>query len=277
MTETEELYIVDETEDKRPPARPRKHARLWQTYLWWRELMLMRQRHSLRIVAAERGKSQMDAGFEHMMMDTIGLDAALEDVRQAMISAGHELGPVWDWVTSIKGLGAGGLAAQLLALIDDIALCDTVSALWRYAGLGVVDGHAEKNARGEAAHFNARLKGVCYNISVSFITAQTPVYIDIYYAERMVQKRAHPQPICSKCGAQGEKRDGHWHCVACSASGKKISFTPLHLHNRAWRMMMKIFLQHLWVVWREAEELPVSEPYAQAILHHTQIIAPTYR
>jgi hypothetical protein len=251
--ESEELYLVDMTEDKRPPARPRRHARLWQSYLWWRELMLMRQRHTLRIVASERGKSQMDADFERTMMETIGLDAALEDVRKTMISAGHELGPVWEWVTAIKGLGAGGLAAQLLALIDDIALCDTVSALWRYAGLGVVDGHAEKNARGEKAHFNARLKGVCYNIAVSFIKAQTPLYVDIYYEEKRRQRALHPEP---------EKVNG------------KNAFSDAHIHNRAWRKMVKIFLQHLWVTWRRAEGLPVSEPYAQAVLHHVHIVEP---
>jgi len=46
---------------------------LWQTYLWWEELMLMRQRHNLRISAAERGKSNMDAELERSYMRVLGI------------------------------------------------------------------------------------------------------------------------------------------------------------------------------------------------------------
>lgn len=47
-----------------------------------------------------------------------------------------------------------------------------------------------------------------------------------------------------------------------------------HLHNMALRKMIKLFLAHLWMVWREAEGLPVSEPYVQEKLGHTHIIGP---
>jgi len=243
-----ELY-----QDRRPEPKPRKHPRLWQSYLWWEELMLMRQRHTLRIVAAERGKSCLDAAFERTMVDCLQLDDVLAMARQRMIEAGEELGEVWEWVTGIKGLGAGGLAAQLLALIDDISKADTVSALWRYAGFGVVDGQAERNTRGEKSHYNRRLKATCYNIAVSFLRAQTPVYVDIYYDEKRRQRELHPVP---------EKVDG------------KTRYSDAHIHNMAWRKMIKIFLQHLWVVWRQAEGLPVTMPYAQDILGHTTYIAP---
>jgi hypothetical protein len=36
--------------------------------------------------------------------------------------------------------------------------------------------------------------------------------------------------------------------------------------------MVKIFLQHLWVTWRQLEGLPISEPYVQAIMGHANII-----
>jgi hypothetical protein len=247
----EELREMNGDEDKRPAPKPRKRPNSWQAYLWWRELMEMRQRHVLRISSIERGKSNLDAQFEKSMMENARLDELLDHARAIMVGTCEaEFGEVWPWVTSIKGLGAGGLAAQLLAQIDDVALCPTVSSLWRFAGLAVRDGKAEKNTKGEKAHFNALLKGVCYNIAVSFIKAQTPEYVDIYYDEKRRQRQLHPEP---------EK-----------VNGTKV-FTDGHIHNRAWRKMVKIFLQHLWVTWRKAEGLLVSEPYVQAIMGHAKI------
>jgi len=36
--------------------------------------------------------------------------------------------------------------------------------------------------------------------------------------------------------------------------------------------MVKIFLQHLWVTWREIEGLPVSDPYSISIMGHAKYI-----
>ena len=93
--------------------------------------------------------------FEQSMMRRMGLGYldksdknqidVVEEVKKIMIGHGKAVGPVWDWLTSIKGLGAGGLAAQLLAMIDYPAPfpgsypehCNTISKLWRYAGWGM--------------------------------------------------------------------------------------------------------------------------------------------
>ena len=47
-----------------------------------------------------------------------------------------------------------------------------------------------------------------------------------------------------------------------------------HVHNRALRKMIKLFLAHLWQVWRQAEGLPVPEPYALAELGHSHYLDP---
>jgi len=319
------------TKDKRPDPKPRKHPQLWQSYLWWDELVQMRKRHTLRISSIEAGKSNLDAQFERDMMEghakvthisrgkttetTIGvpLDAAIAGTKEIMIGYGKDVGPVWDWLASIKGLGAGGLAAQLLAQFDDVSKFDTVSKFWRFAGQAVYfywrngqgtiaaprDGYKSRKAKkGERAMngticgpgmgklvepgmvvreyivptpepdwklvkhrdiklsgwnspYNARLKSICYLIVEQFIKQQTPVYVDIYYAEKERQRHDHPEPI---------KENGKW------------KFNDGHLHHRAMRKTAKIFLQHLWVKWREAEGLPVSKPYVEAVLGHTNII-----
>lgn len=226
--------------------------------------MEMRKKHTLRISSSDAGKSEMSAQFERDMMEHMQLDTFLGYSRELMIDKGKELGPVWDWLTSIKGLGAGGLAAQLVAQIDDISKSRTVSALWRFAGWAVIDGEAERNQKGEKSHFNSKLKGVCWNIATQLVWQQTPVYIDIYYAEKERLRKMYPDTLCRQCGclwSDCPKRKEH-----------KQQFNDGHIDNRAKRKMIKIFLQHLWVVWREAEGLEVSQPYVQDVLGHTRII-----
>ena len=231
---------IDEQIDARPEPKPRKHPQLWQSYLLWDELMKLRQRHTLRISSAERGKSQMDAQFERDFLDHLGVDDNLELARKMMISYGKAT-KVWEWTTSIKGLGAGGEAAKLIAQVDDIARFETIAKLWRFAGYAVIDGKAEKNQAGEKSHFNRNLKSICFCIADQFIRQQTPGYVDIYYAEKARLRQLYPEAI---------KQDG------------KNLFTDGHVHNRAWRKMIKQFLADFWLQWRIAEGLPISQPFA---------------
>lgn len=239
--------------DQRPDPKPRKNPHLWQSYLWWDELVEMRKRHTLRISSIEAGKSNLDKHFENSIMEQTNIDELIGVAKNQMIADGESIGEIWKWITSIKGLGAGGLAAQLLAQIDDISLAPTVSALWRYCGYAVIDGCAEKNTKGEKSHFNRRLKSICWLIASQFLRQQTPVYADIYYAEKERQRVLYPEKI---------KINGKW------------KYNDGHLHNRALRVMAKIFLQHLWIVWRGYEGLPVSLPYAHDIGGHTKYIQP---
>lgn len=56
--------------------------------------------------------------------------------------------------------------------------------------------------------------------------------------------------------------------------------TKLHIENRARRAMVKLFLSHLWEMWRKADGLPAGEIYLQYRLgdefakHHTLITPP---
>jgi len=240
--------------DKRPDPKPRKNPILWQSYLIWDEWVQIRMRHTLRISSIDAGKSNMDAHTEIQYLADIQADAFVKSSRKNMISAGKSLGKVWDWVTSIRGLRDGGLAAQLLAQIDDIGKFDTISKLWRFAGKAVIDGKAEHNCPGVKSHFNGRLKTILYLISKSFITQQTPLYVDIYYAEKERLRNLYPEKI--------KNGDGKW------------KYNDGHLDYMAMRKMEKIFLSHLWVKWREYDGLPISMPYVHIILGHTNYIEP---
>ncbi len=285
-----------------PVLKERKHPLLWQSYLWWYELMELRKRHLLRISSAERGVSNFDAGFEQLWIDTMNLDALVHpknkaqrevSVQQVMINHGEAVGPIWGWLLSQRGIGES-LAAQLLAQIDDIGNFDTVAKLWRFCGYGIykywvdekgkvkapVEGwrwvgkkedakkvltvilpadqwngredvtykepgpswqlvsHRDVNIRDSGYHspYNRLLKSVCYNIADQFIRQQSPPWIDIYYSEKEYQRTNHPEPV---------KENG------------KTKFSDAHIHNRAWRKMIKTFLRELWIEWRKSEGLPV--------------------
>ncbi len=231
--------------DARPAPKPRKYPQLWLAYLWWYELVEMRKRHLLRISSIERGKSNLDSRLEKNMLEHIELDAHLKYIKKIMTNSGEEV-PVWNWVTSIKGLGQGGLAAQLLAQIDDIEKFDTVAKLWRFAGYAIIEGKAEKNQRGEKGHFNRKLKGICFNIADQFIKQQTPYYVDIYYTEKDKQRLLNPDVFCKQCNIK-------WEDCQSKKTHVKI-FTDAHIHNRAWRKMIKAFLRDLWIEWKKYQK-----------------------
>lgn len=233
-------------QDQRPDPKPRKQAQLWQAYLWWYELMEMRKRHNLRISSIERGKSNLDAQFEQDMLEAVQIDTLLKQVKKTMVNYGESVGPVWNWLIAIKGLGEGGLAAQLLAQIDDIDNSPTVASLWRFAGFAVIDGKAEKNSKGEKSKFNRRLKGVCFNIAESFIKQQTPGYIEIYYAEKERLRALFPDVCCRECSNGALAK---WDDCTAKKSHHKL-YNDAHVHNRAWRKMIKEFLKDLWIEWK---------------------------
>jgi len=272
------------SKDKRPDPRPRKNAALWQAYQWWFELVEMRKRHTQRINSVKRGKSNMDAQFERDMMEHIELDRLVDETKQIMINYGKATGQVWDWLTGIRGLGAGSLAAQLLAQVDYPAPfpgsypghCATISKLWRYAGWAVVDGQIDRPTKGKTLPYNKKLKSVIWNIVDQFIRQQTPVYAELYYEEKERQRRLHPVPICKKCGGEGVQKGQQWKCSQCGATAAsgEINFTPHHIDLRAKRKVAKIFLSHLWLVWRQAEGIPVSDPYVANMEGHNHIVPP---
>lgn len=148
--------------------------------------------------------------------------------------------PIYHALVSLKGIG-DITAAKLLAEID-ITRCDTISALWRYAGYGVIEGKREKPVKGEKLHYNQRLK-IAVRLTVeSFIKSRSP-YAAIYASEK-------------------EK----WM--------NRPDMTKMHAHNAAIGKCAKVFLSHLWLVWRQMEGLPLRDPYAIGQMGHTHLMSP---
>lgn len=199
---------------------------------------------------------------------------------------------IYLWLRTVKGIGPV-LAAGLIGWIGDISKFPNTSHLWSYAGLAP----GQHRKIGEKSNWNSSLKTHCWKISESFVKTKGP-YRELYLAFKKQDFEKHPVPVCEKCGlvlqlvlvdkvkkGQGvneEKKDltyivknldGTAHSHGKDKNNNKIKFrvqySPAHIHARAERKTVKLFLSHLWLEWRKLEGLPITEPYSIAILHHT--------
>jgi hypothetical protein len=185
--------------------------------------------------------------------------------------------PAWPWISQIKGIGPT-LAGKLLARLR-IEEADTPSAFWAYCGLATVPGTeyrcstcglsvgfpasyqvsgthqqlgskrkcvgrlevasgpddgtrvAQPSAtRGMTAPYDRRAKQVCYLIGTAFLKAGGP-YEEFYRRQRAKLDVERP------------------------------GWATVRKHLTCLRKAEKLFLSHLWLVWREAVGLPITMPY----------------
>ena len=184
--------------------------------------------------------------------------------------------PAWHWLERVRGIGPS-LAARLLARLE-IDRAPTPSSFWSYCGLATVvaevyrcsecgyelslaagrsvrSGHRAPRSgqscagalapigegprrvaqprptRGESAPYDREAKKLCYLIGISFVR-QGDTYKRYYQDQRDRLDAAKPDWI------------------------------PRRRHLTALRMTEKLFLAHLWLVWRERLGLPITAPYA---------------
>lgn len=161
--------------------------------------------------------------------------------------------PISSWLLNIKGISYN-TTAKLISYID-IKNSPSISALWRYCGLDATHvKRVKKISKEEAPKFgNPYLKKeVLGVIGDSFIKQRTPIYRGIYDNEK-----ARQLELLKKCPKVKDER-----------APKTLN----HAHRRAIRKMMKIFISHLWLKWREVEELSVSQPYVIERMGHIHLV-----
>lgn len=177
--------------------------------------------------------------------------------------------PAFPWFSQVKGIGKENIA-KVIGLVD-ISKASYVSSLWKFAGFAVEDGKAPRAQRGKKLEFNRQLRTMCWRLISSLNRAKGSYYEYFlkqkeHYTQRFLQNGftiipAEQLPFKMERG----KRIRY-------ESDKVISLG--HVNNMAKRKMIKLFLAHLWLVWREAEGLPTSKPYVQEYKGHEHIISP---
>lgn len=207
----------------------------------------------LRIATENRLRSYQQAGAS--MHDSIkNLAIELKDRENELEKEiKYEVGlhPVWGgWLKDVKGIGPM-MAGGLITIIDDIERFATISKLWRYCGLAP----NERRKVGEKLRYNPHAKVLAWKIASQFLKARGR-YADIYYEAKVRYEgrgdiyEAHHTDIGG--GVKGKPQ--------YQALGGPKSY-KLHIHQMAMRRMVKRFLADTWVMWRQIEGLPITEPY----------------
>ena len=191
-----------------------------------------------RLSAIERGVDQSDSDTQEMLKRYHERFLKLEhELDQDIIAIAGKI-PIVEAAVAVKGCGFINVA-KIVALIPGIESFTTVSKLWRFAGLAVMNGAAEKLVRGEKAHYNRRLKTACWLLAGSFLKSNSP-YRQEYDSAKEHYQCTHPE------------------------------WTDGHRHNAAMRKMTKLWLAHLHSTWRALEGLSLREPYVfDQLGHHT--------
>ena len=174
------------------------------------------------------------------------------------ITEGISKEPLWEhFFKHVKGVGPS-IAAVILCEFD-IERAVTVSNMWSFAGLAP---GKDKKVKGKKCTYNQFLRSkLCGVLGSSFLKSKSQPYSMFYYNEKtrlensdnMVKE--YPRKADHKKGEDPKERMVKWRDAY-----------PDHRHKAATRKMIKEFLKHLYIAWRELEGLPVREPYSEEYL-----------
>ena len=173
------------------------------------------------------------------------------------------------WSLSVKGIGPV-IAAGLLAHIN-IERCPNVGPLWRFAGL---DPTLPKAQKGEKHHHNASLKKLCWKVGESFVKVsgrEDAFYGQVYVArkEREIARNEMGEfqgQAVHKLETNNIGKDTD--AYAAYSQGK---LPPAHLHMRAKRYAVKLFLSHWhYVAFESRYGVPPEKPYILTKPEHSQ-------
>lgn len=183
--------------------------------------------------------------------------------------------PAGAWAQSIVGIGPV-LSAGLLAHID-ITKAPTVGHIWRFAGLDPT----VRWEKGQKRPWNAALKVLSWKIGQSFVKVsgnERDVYGKIYLARKARETEMNDALAFSD---QAERklattRIGKDTEAYKAYSGGKLP--PSHIHARAERYAVKLFLSHFHeaAYFAHYQTLP-PKPYVITHLQHAHYIAPPNR
>lgn len=176
------------------------------------------------------------------------------------------------WLRTIHGIGPV-TAAGLLAHID-IRRAATAGAVWRFAGLNP----DQQWNKGEKRPWNATLKVLAFKIGESFVKTSNS---DKSYYGKLYRKRKDFETRKNMSG-------GYAHIAAEELRTKNYKTTTVtykrliegklsdaHIHARARRWAVKIFLSHLHeIMYRVILGVSPPLPFAIAILDHAHILVP---
>lgn len=243
------------------------------------QVLLRDQLQKLRIAEGNRARAAERLGDERRMRLHEMYEMTLKDLEERITQAVRDevvTHPAWPWLSAIHGVAE--TSAALVVGYIDIHRCGTISQLWRYAGYGLRTQNCE-NCAGSG--------------SLWVESATGEIVKDSERPERDGDWQVHE---CATCRGRGfvERRDRPvrgerlpynarlktmvWRLIDLQVKTRgpyrttydqakayylehRPDWTKGHVEAAARRKAAKLFLAHLWMVWREAEGLPLGMPY----------------
>jgi len=236
--ETTEIEEIEEQPEPKP-RRPHKYENLRHAVRYFYDLQKLRIQTGNRNAKREDGSGAAldEADKAFLTTSAEGLNKlekdALKEVKRLLKGI-----PIYEeWLSEQRGCGPT-MSGVIVAELETAARYDTVSNLWSYCGLAVdtATGKARRRKKGEKANWNSFAK-------TKFLGVLAPCLLK----SNSPWKRLYDDYKHRKTSAGWGTSDGH-------------------RHNAAMRYMTKLFLQELWIKWRELEGLPVTPPYSEAKL-----------
>lgn len=196
----------------------------------------------------------------------------LENQIKRALDAWTDGNKISQWAKSITGIGPV-ISAGLLAHID-INKAPTAGHIWRFAGLDPTVSWS----KGQKRPWNASLKVLCWKIGESFVKVSgrdSDVYGKLYLERKRIETEANErgafaeQAVTKLANVKiGKNTEAYGHY----SSGK---LPPAHIHARAKRYAVKIFLAHYQhVAYQITFDANPPKPYVIEHLGHVHYIAP---
>jgi hypothetical protein len=131
--------------------------------------------------------------------------------------------PIWPWVSAVHGFGDLNFAG-IVGEADDIGRYANVAKFWKWMGLAVIDGRAQRKVAGDAAaihKYNPARRSVTYLLGEALIKAGGKCrYRSVYDERRAHTAVTHPD------------------------------WTKGHSHADGMRVMTKRVIADLWGEWK---------------------------
>lgn len=226
-----------------------------------------------RIAAFAQAREAAKSGDEHRCIAFVAQQMfALENRAKSMLdvwSAQHEMGR---WARGYCGIGPV-LASGLVAHID-IERAKTPGNIYSFAGIAA---NSKKWERGKKRPWNAELKTLCWKIANSFVRQS----LDKSFYRRLYDERKAYEERKNEAGdyaAQAKAKLESFNIGKDTIARKwyeQGKLPPGHIHARAMRYVVKIFLSHWWeTAYRLRFNTEPPKPYAIAHMGHVDYIPP---
>lgn len=179
--------------------------------------------------------------------------------------------PIGIWLRSQKGIGPV-IASGIIAHVD-ITKASTAGQIQRFAGLDPT----LKWEKGKKRPFNAELKVVFWKLGESFVKVSNrgSIYGEFYKNWKVIitaKSNNLEYADQAKEILENKKIDKDTEAYKAYIQGK---LPPAHIHARAKRKALQLFIGHLHEVWFELHHnIKAPAPYAISLTNHSHYIPP---